>query len=182
MALDLFGRIAIMLLAWKIPWMEEEPGGLQSMGSLRVRHNWATLLSLFHCHALEKELATHSSVLAWRIPGLVEPGGLPSVGSHRVRHDWSDLAAGAAWSQKTPLLGAHPLYQLKDSVSETWLRPVNWVGNCALNFRTAFFLDFNLCKVSVHLSLISFDYVYWLVPSLASHLFFTSPLRDAKYS
>ena len=55
-------------LAWKIPWMEE-PGGLQSMGLLRVRHDWATSLSLFHFHALEKEMATHSSVLAWRIPG-----------------------------------------------------------------------------------------------------------------
>ena len=50
----------------------------------------------FHCHALEKEMATHSSVLAWRIPGTGEPGGLPSMGSHRVGHDWSDLAAAAA--------------------------------------------------------------------------------------
>ena len=40
----------------------------------------------FHFHALEKEMATHSSVLAWRIPGTVEPGGLPSMGSHRVGH------------------------------------------------------------------------------------------------
>ena len=47
----------------------------------------------FHFHALEKEMATHSSVLTWRIPGMGEPGGLPSLGSHRVRHDWSDLAA-----------------------------------------------------------------------------------------
>ena len=46
----------------------------------------------FHFHALEKEMATHSSVLAWRIPGTGEPGGLPSMGSHSVRHDWSDLA------------------------------------------------------------------------------------------
>ena len=50
----------------------------------------------FHFHALEKEMATHSSVLAWRIPGTAEPGGLPSMGSHRVGHDWSDLAAAAA--------------------------------------------------------------------------------------
>ena len=41
----------------------------------------------FHFHALEKEIATHSSVLAWRIPGAGEPGGLPSLGSHRVGHD-----------------------------------------------------------------------------------------------
>ena len=47
----------------------------------------------FHFHALEKEMATHSSVLAWRIPGTEEPGGLPSIGSHRVGHYWSDLAA-----------------------------------------------------------------------------------------
>ena len=50
----------------------------------------------FHFHALEKEVATHSSVLAWRIPGTGDPGGLPSMGSQRVRHDWSDLAAVAA--------------------------------------------------------------------------------------
>ena len=49
-----------------------------------------------HFHALEKEMATHSSVLAWRIPGTGEPGGLPSLGLHRVGHDWSDLAAAAA--------------------------------------------------------------------------------------
>ena len=49
----------------------------------------------FHFHALEKEMATHFSVLAWRIPGTVEPGGLPSMGSHRVGHDWSDLAVAA---------------------------------------------------------------------------------------
>ena len=54
-------------LAWKIPWTEE-PGGLQSRGSLRVRHDCATLLSLFTFPALEKEMAAHSSVLAWRIP------------------------------------------------------------------------------------------------------------------
>ena len=80
-------------LAWKIPWTEE-PGRLQSMGSQRVGHDWATSLSLFtFMHALEKDMVTHSSVLAWRILGMGEPGGLPSAGSHRVRHNWSDLAA-----------------------------------------------------------------------------------------
>ena len=156
------------ILPWRIPWTEE-PGGLQSTGSQRVGHDWATdliwyiygfpdgsddkesicsardlgsILGLgrcpgggngnplqysslenpidrgawwatvhgvikswtqlsdfiftFHFHALEKEMATHSSVLAWRIPGTAEPSGLPSMGSHRVGHDWSDLAAVAA--------------------------------------------------------------------------------------
>ena len=48
-------------------------------------------------------MATHSSVLAWRIPETGEPGGLPSMGSHRVRHDWSDLAAAAAHTSKVML-------------------------------------------------------------------------------
>ena len=50
----------------------------------------------FHFHGLEKEMATHSSVLTWRIPGTGEPGKMLSMGSHRVGHDWSDLAAAAA--------------------------------------------------------------------------------------
>ena len=62
--------------------------------------NCTTLLGkftfTFHFHALEKEMATHSSVLAWRIPGTGEPGGLPSMWSHRVGHNWSDLATAAA--------------------------------------------------------------------------------------
>ena len=53
-------------------------------------------------HALEEEMATHSSILAWRIPGMEEPGGLPSMGSHRVGHDWSDLAAVAAAACVSP--------------------------------------------------------------------------------
>ena len=47
----------------------------------------------FHFHVLERAMATHSSVLAWRIPGMAEPGGLLSMGLHRVGHDWSNLAA-----------------------------------------------------------------------------------------
>ena len=54
------------------------------MGSHRVGHNWSDLACM---PALEKEMATHSSILAWRIPGTEEPGGLPSMGSHRVGHD-----------------------------------------------------------------------------------------------
>ena len=64
----------------------------------------------FHFHALEKEMATHSSIHAWRIPGMGEPGGLPSMGLHRVGHDWSDLAAATlspAHSQAHFNLAAH---------------------------------------------------------------------------
>ena len=85
-------------LAWKIP-QTEEPGGiirdpwgplgtpLQSHGVPKGRTRLRDFTFTCHFHALEKEMATHSSVLAWRIPGTGEPGGLPSMGSHRVGHD-----------------------------------------------------------------------------------------------
>ena len=61
------------------------------------RRTWlSNFIFTFHFHTLEKEMATYSSVLAWRIPGTGEPGGLLSMESRRVRHDWSDLAAAAA--------------------------------------------------------------------------------------
>ena len=78
----------------------------------------------FHFHALEKEMATHSSVLAWRITGTGEPGGLPSIGSHRVGHDWSDLAAARAvdigWS--------------------LWLLPPHFVNVCMLFVQIAYYI------------------------------------------
>ena len=94
----------------------------------------------FHFHALEKEMATHSSVLAWRVPGTGKPGGLPSMGSHRVGHDWNDLAAAAAaasslawtlgpgfthpvgWQQFQILLGPDYAHQLVSSSTRAPLR------------------------------------------------------------
>ena len=77
--------------AWRIPGTGE-PGGLPSMGSHRVGHDWSDLAAAAAAAAassnLEKAMATHSSTLAWRIPWMEEPGGLQSVGSLRVRHDW----------------------------------------------------------------------------------------------
>ena len=65
--------------------VREEPGHIGVSAKSRTRLSDFTFT--FHFHALEKEMATHSSVLAWRIPGTGEPGGLPSVGSHSVGHD-----------------------------------------------------------------------------------------------
>ena len=62
-------------------------------GVAKSRTRLSDVTFTFHFHALEKEMATHSSVLAWRIPGTGDPGGLPSMRSRRVGHDWSDLAA-----------------------------------------------------------------------------------------
>ena len=62
-----------------------------SQGVVKSQTRLSDFTFTFHFHVLGKEMATHSSVLAWRIPGMGEPGGLPSMASHRVRHDWSDL-------------------------------------------------------------------------------------------
>ena len=64
-------------------------------GVAKSRTRLSDFTFTFHFHALEKEMATHSSIFAWRIPGTVEPGGLLSMGSHRVGHDWSDLTVAA---------------------------------------------------------------------------------------
>ena len=65
-------------------------------GVAKSRTQLSDFTLTFHFHALEKEMATHSIVLAWRIPGTGKLHGLPSMESHRVGHDWSDLAAAAA--------------------------------------------------------------------------------------
>ena len=70
-------------------------------GVAKSRTRLSDFTFTFHFHALEKEMATHSSVVAWRIPGMVEPCGLPSIGSDRVTHNGSDLAAA---SLPTPFL------------------------------------------------------------------------------
>ena len=80
-------------LAWKIPWAEK-PGRLQSMGSRRVRHDWATSLSLFTFMHWRRKWQPTPVFLPGESQGQL-PGRLPSMGSHRVRHDWSDLAAAA---------------------------------------------------------------------------------------
>ena len=71
-------------LVLKIPWTEELGAGYYPWGR---KESGTTEWLHFHFHALEKEMATHSSVLAWRIPGAAEPGGLPRMGLHRVGHD-----------------------------------------------------------------------------------------------
>ena len=75
---------------------KSQNGGAWSAAVYGVAKSWTWLCDFpftTHFHALEKEMATHPSVLAWRIPGTGEAGGLPSLGLHRVRHNWSDLAA-----------------------------------------------------------------------------------------
>ena len=79
----------------EIPWIEE-PGWATVHEVAKSQTRLSDFIFTFHFHALEKEMATHSSVLAWRILGTGEPGGLPSMGSYRVGRDRSNLAAAAA--------------------------------------------------------------------------------------
>ena len=67
--------------------MDQEAWRAAVHGVAKNRTQLSNFTFIFHLHALEKEMATHSSVLAWRIPGTGQPGGLPSMGSHRVGHD-----------------------------------------------------------------------------------------------
>ena len=81
-----------------LPWKSHGQRSLVGCSSwvTRSRTRLSNFTFTFHFHALEKEMATHPSVLAWRIPGMGEPVGLPSMGSHRVGYNWSDSAAAAA--------------------------------------------------------------------------------------
>ena len=89
-------------------------------GVAKSRARLSDFTLTFHFHTLEKEMATHSSVLAWRIPGTGEPGGLPSMGSHRVGHNWSDLAAAAAAAVNI-LSSSLPKIHIPYDVTETCL-------------------------------------------------------------
>ena len=81
----------------------------------------------FHFHALEKEMATHSSVLAWRIPGTEEPVGLLSMGLHRIGHDWHDLAAAAARKGASLVTQMGKIcLQCRRPGLESWVRMIPW--------------------------------------------------------
>ena len=110
-----------------------------------VSKSWTRLSDFtftFHFHALQKEMATHSSALAWRIPGTEEPGGLLSMESHRVGHDWSDLAAAAAamTSTKAPSLWSEIFYGYfysKELIVWIFLVPISRKGITSINWMSS---------------------------------------------
>ena len=120
------------------PWWAAVPGVAKS------RTRLSDFPFTFHFHALEKEMATHSSALAWRIPGMGEPGGLPSLGLHRVGHDWTDLAAAAAetskFSNKITRVIFPALYKMCVSWRQKWkmmqFHHSFSFGLCAFRFNT----------------------------------------------
>ena len=85
-------------------------------GVAKSRTRLSDFTFTFHFHALEKEMAIHSGVLAWRIPGTGEPGGLPSMGSHRVGHDWSDLAVAKALQMVTVAMKLKDVCSLEEKL------------------------------------------------------------------
>ena len=91
-------------------------------GVTKSRTQLSDFTFTFHFHALEKDMATHSSVLAWRILGMGEPGELPSMGSHRVGHDWSDLAAAAAAAGPEARIWVQLVYLEDDPGQDLWQR------------------------------------------------------------
>ena len=123
-------------------------------GIARVGHTRLSDFTFtFHFHALEKEMAAHSSVLAWKIPWTGKLGGLPSMGSHRVGHGWSDLTARGLLvtlcsqintkkcdcvHKRLPLVNTCPLYTYKAQESHLQLRRHLTIGVQNLKFSLSF--------------------------------------------
>ena len=98
-------------------------------GVVKSRTGLSDFTFTFHFPALEKEMATHSSVLAWRIPGTGEPGGLPSMGLHRVRDDWCDWEAAARMMLQAlgifTFTACHTVVSLSHCLRQAWLLSVS---------------------------------------------------------
>ena len=108
----------------------------------------------FHFHALEKEMATHSSVPAWRIPGMGEHGGLPCIGSHRVGHDWCDLAAAATVVCIASTFRRH--WHNPNAVNTVERAPEPWMNKVLLNSYQVLLKYKKLCFL--------FSHKQWLFP------------------
>ena len=103
------------ILAWKLAWMEE-PGGLHSMGSLRVGYDWATSLSLFTFMHWRRKWQPTPVFLPGESQGWGNLDGLPSLGSHTVRHYWSDLAVSSMIKKKKFKVKTEEIFRLQSEL------------------------------------------------------------------
>ena len=137
---------------WDIAICKNRDGPREYHGVDRSRTRLSDFTFPFHFPALEKKMATHSSVLAWRIPGTEEPSGLPSMESHRVRHDWSDLAAAAAdddnlaqldkmiWSHLDSAVSFTAFFQIF-KMGELFFLPILYLKNALIYFCSCTYLE-----------------------------------------
>ena len=134
----------------------------------RSRTRLSDFTSTFHFHALEKEMASHSSVLAWRIPGTGEPGGLPSMGSHRVGHNWSDLAAAAAAAAAERLIGCPGFLRRRNGsggLEKAWKGVWGSQGEKDKQFFPTLLCLSQYNNVSCSRTCFSLTRIFWLIPS-----------------
>ena len=124
-------------------------------------------------------MATHSSVLAWRIPGMGEPGGLPSMGSHRVRHDWSDLTAAAIKKS---------YFHTKNSAYNSFLPHSSLPKRPLLQFLVCIFWVFfpETCKHYGYMSFLRGDYIIlycnlFFLLHLTTSLFYNCPWKATSF-
>ena len=103
-------------------------------GVAKSRTRLSDFTVTFHFPALEKEMATHSSVLGWRIPGTGQPHGLPSMRSHRVGHDWSDLAVAAAATAHEPGTSRCSSWVQKGRETRDQIANTHWIMEKAREF------------------------------------------------
>ena len=144
-------------LAWKLPWMEE-PGGLQSMGSLKSRTRLSDFTFTFHFHALEPTPV----FLPGESQGRQSLVGCPSMGSHRVGHDWSDWAA---WMYMYTCIFSHTFYCCYKPLPICWAFTVLWSFPVFLFLFSFFFLllfFFSLFKILILYTYYIFLHFYFL--------------------
>ena len=117
-------------------------------GVAKSRTPLSDFIFTFHFHALKKEMAAHSSVLAWRTPRTGEPGGLPSMELHRVGHNWSDLAAAAAPAAAGMYVYVHFLAKLFENNLQTpWHFSPAYISMHTLQTRTFSFITISLSHI-----------------------------------
>ena len=153
-------------------------------GVAKSRTQLSNFTFTFHFHALEKEMATHSSVLAWRIPGTGKPCGLPSMGSHRVGHDWSDLAVADSIQTHVHFGNHKKLMKVKVSITQLCLTLRDFMDcslpDSSMRFSRQESLSGLPCPPPGHLPDPGIELACFMCPALTGGFFTTSAIWEAQ--